>query len=289
MIPVEELAKSRQLKRSGAGYVGACPACGYEDALSVGLGDADKVLIHCHVGCTFRDVERALGKPIGREAPTNPCRPTRKNGYSSGSRRDVLRRILAGAVPAAGTAASRYLVARSIAVAPPPDIRFLPRHRHSPSQRDFPVMLGVVRDVMGCVIGVHRTYLAWADKGKADVVPAKMTLGRIGGGSIRLHRPDIDLSELAISEGIETGLSVAAATKLPVWAALSAGGIERLALPPLPVARRIIVFADHDSHGRGQRAAEFAAGRFIAQGRCVRIVLPPKVDTDFNDILRGAA
>ena len=289
MISVEELAECCQLTRSGAGYIGTCPACGYKGALSVGLGDDDKVLIHCHVGCSFRDVERALGTPVGCEVPGNRALPVRRNRSSSSSVCNAHRRLLTGAVSAAGTLASRYLVARGISMVPPPDIRFLARHKHSPSQYDFPVMVGVVRDVTGCVTGIHRTYLAWSGKGKADVKPAKMTLGRIGSGGVRLHRSGIDLSELAISEGIETGLSVAEATKLPVWAALSAGGIERLVLPPLPLANRIVIFADRDGHGRGQRAADAAAERFIAEGRRVRIVLPPKVDTDFNDIMRGAA
>ena len=191
-------------------------------------------------------------------------------------------------VPAEGSAASRYLAVRGITMATPSDIRFLPRHRHAPSRQRFPVMLGLVRDVAGHVIGIHRTYLASNGRAKADVVPAKMTLGRIRGCAVRLHQSDVDLAELAVSEGIETGLSVAEATSLPVWAALSAGGIERLVLPPLPNARQIMIFADRDHHGRGQRAAEYAAERFLAEGRRVRIVLPPTVDADFNDLLREA-
>lgn len=124
-------------------------------------------------------------------------------------------------------------------------------------------MLGLVRNVAGQVTGLHRTYLAPGSTTKAAVNPVKMSLGTIAGGAVRLHDSGADLQKFAISEGIETGLSVAQAIGLPVWAALSAGGIERLVLPPLPEARVVLIFADYDHHGRGQHVAETAAERFV--------------------------
>jgi putative DNA primase/helicase len=114
-------------------------------------------------------------------------------------------------------------------------------------------------------------------------MPAKMTLGKIGGGAVRLHEPDVDLGAIGITEGIETALSVAQAINMPVWAALSAGGIEKLKLPA--AAQDVVIFADRDSHGRGQQAAEQAADRFTGEGRRVRIILPPTVGIDFNDMI----
>jgi hypothetical protein len=51
----------------------------------------------------------------------------------------------------------------------------------------------------------------------------------------------------------------------------------------------VAIFADRDSHGRGQQAAERAADRFTGEGRRVRIVLPPAVGIDFNDMITGVA
>jgi len=66
-----------------------------------------------------------------------------------------------------------------------------------------------------------------------------------------------------------------------------ANGIESLVLPPLPLARSIIILADNDVNGRGQRAANVAAARWIAAGHRVRIAIPPQPGTDFNDVLVG--
>ena len=88
-----------------------------------------------------------------------------------------------------------------------------------------------------------------------------------------------------IGEGIETAAAAMTATGLPGWAALSAGGIERLILPPLPLAAVVIIAADHDRNGVGERAARAAAQRWLAEGRRVRIALPPVVGTDWNDVL----
>jgi putative DNA primase/helicase len=74
-----------------------------------------------------------------------------------------------------------------------------------------------------------------------------------------------------------------AACAMPGWAALSAGGIRALMLPP--EATHIIICADHDASGVGQRAADDAAARWLAEGRRVRVALPPEPDTDFADML----
>jgi hypothetical protein len=43
--------------------------------------------------------------------------------------------------------------------------------------------------------------------------------------------------------------------------------------------------ADNDANEVGQHAAREAADRFLAEGRRVRIAIPPETDTDFNDLL----
>ena len=47
--------------------------------------------------------------------------------------------------------------------------------------------------------------------------------------------------------------------------------------------------ADHDANGTGERAAHDAAARWLAEGRRVRIAMPPEPGADFNDVLIGRA
>lgn len=177
-----------------------------------------------------------------------------------------------------------YLAARGLTLPVPPALRFLPNHLHKPSDTYWPVMLAAVTDWQGRIRAVHRTYLARDGKGKAPVTPAKMTLGPVGGFACHLAPAG---EELAVSEGIETGLSVQQATGIPTWAALSAGGIRNLILPPLPLASSVTICADNDPVGL--RAAHEAASLWREQGRKVRIALPPE-GMDFNDVLlRGVA
>ena len=59
--------------------------------------------------------------------------------------------------------------------------------------------------------------------------------------------------------------------------------VERLVLPPH--ATSVFIAADHDANGIGECAARNAADRWLAEGRRVRIVLPPVPGSDWNDVL----
>ena len=90
--------------------------------------------------------------------------------------------------------------------------------------------------------------------------------------------------ELILCEGVETGLAAGRAFTLPCWSAVYAGGLRSLVLPP--DVRRIIIAADNDASGTGQRNALAAYDRWAAEGRSVRIGrCPPDVGDDFNDVL----
>ena len=62
-----------------------------------------------------------------------------------------------------------------------------------------------------------------------------------------------------------------------------------LILPPLPLAATVVILADHDANGAGEHAARAAAARWLAEGRRVRIALPPEPGTDFADLLLGSS
>ena len=145
-------------------------------------------------------------------------------------------------------------------------------------------MLAMVEHVEHGLVGVHRTWLAVDGSAKASLDPVRMSTGSIRGGAVRLA-PAAD--ELLIAEGIETALAGSQATGMPAWAALSTSGMVALVLPA--IVRTVIILADHDASGAGERAAYNAADRWLSEGRRVRIAMPPEPGTDFNDVLLGRA
>jgi hypothetical protein len=199
------------------------------------------------------------------------------------SRIETARRIWVVAEDARGSPVARYLARRGITIPIPPSLRWAPRCWHRDARAWLPAIVARVDGLDGKLIGVHRTYLdreatgQWHRRDRAS-------LGPIGGGAVRLAPA---AETLMIGEGIETCLAAMQATVQPAWAALSTSGIAALLLPPS--VRTVIILADNDANGAGERAAWIAAQRWLAEGRRVRIALPPDTDTDFNDVLLGRA
>jgi putative DNA primase/helicase len=149
---------------------------------------------------------------------------------------------------------------------------------------NFPAMIAMVLNSSNRAVSIHRTYLQ--DNCKAPVEKPKKIMspifeGATRGGAIKLFHPYKD--ELAVGEGIETVLAIHFATQLPVWATLSAGGLANVIIPT--DVRRVLIAVDNDGNNVGQKAADKLAKRLLAEGRFVKCVMPPRVDTDFVDIL----
>jgi hypothetical protein len=176
--------------------------------------------------------------------------------------------ILEHAQPIQGTAAERYLQGRGLAVPEGADLLFHPDLANFETRAGYPALVGLVRNLAGEVVALHRTYLQEDGDGavrKAAIPKPRMMLGRTGGGTVRLA-PIGPHGVLGLCEGLETGLAaMAACPGLPVWAALSTSGVEQALLPP--EARRAVIFADHDASGAGLRAAEAAAAKLRLEGR----------------------
>lgn len=173
----------------------------------------------------------------------------------------------------------RYLRGRGITILPPSSIHFHPALKHQ-SGHSFPAMVAAVEDKAGRFVGVHRTFLRADGSGKASIEPAKMSLGSLAGGAVRLTPRLAKI--VVLTEGTEDGLSIAQATGLAVWAALGTSGLRTVRLPD--AVREVIIAADNDEPG--EKAARDAAQRFLAEGRRVKIARPSKA-RDFNDVLRG--
>jgi putative DNA primase/helicase len=214
-------------------------------------------------------------------------RPSRTSKHRSADheqdqtgRKQFAARVWHSSAAAIGTLAEVYLRRRGISVPIPFALRFHSNLRH-PSGSNWPGIVAAVTRAPadGEVMAIHRTFLGRDGLAKAPVEPQKMMLGPCQGGAVHLAPAG---EHLAITEGIETGLSIVSATGVPTWAALSAGGIRSLILPPLPLARQVTICADHDP--AGVAAADAAAERWHREGRQVRIAVPPEPGTDFNDL-----
>jgi hypothetical protein len=249
------------------------------------------LLVWCFGGCDARDVFNELrrrGLLDARGWNDMPLKPiaARQNETARGvARTERALMLWREAQPVVGSIIEKYLEGRGICLRDVPvgtlgKIRFHPFCPH-PSGARLPVMMALVEHVESGQVGIHRTFLKADGSGKANVEPEKASLGPVGGGAIRFGLPQ-EGGWLAISEGIETGLSVLRACAIPTWAALSAGGIEKLILPP--TATMVVICADADKSGVGQRAANNAAQRFLSEARRVRIAVPP-LGCDFNDVL----
>jgi putative DNA primase/helicase len=182
---------------------------------------------------------------------------------------------------------SRFTSAAAGLVLPAsPVLRWAPSCRHwdDDARRETyrPAMLARIDDVDGRFVAVHRTYLQPGGRGKADLPrrQQKKARGRAKGGAVRLA-PAADF--MAVAEGVETALSVIVDRDIPTWAAPA--GLRCLLLPA--EVRNVLIMADHDKHGAGERAALAAADRWLAEGRRVWIAMAKRAGMDANDLLLG--
>jgi len=202
-------------------------------------------------------------------------------------RQDAIERRWQEAAPlTVGDPAFVYLWSRGL-VLPlrdmPPHLRYHARlpYRHDDGTLTYhPAMLARVDNPEAAVVTLHRTYLR-NDGSKAHVPTVKKLMpcalgGASAGGAIRLYPAG---ETLAVTEGIETALAVRLFTGLPVWAAISATGMEQVILPDH--VETVMICGDHDDPGI--RAAQALAQRLIAQGRIVTIRVPRRPRTDWAD------
>jgi putative DNA primase/helicase len=289
----DDIALRLDGRREGRGYRCSCPVCGGH-SLVISDGREGRLLVTCWSGgCNARDIlaelrrRGLLGDVVRQDSRPSPAlrRDRRHDDRDGDGRRRVLiaRDIWHRARDPHGTLVERYLASRGLTLPNSPVLRYAPLLRH-PTGIYFAAMIGRVDDVEGRMIAIHRTWLRPDGGGKADIDRSRAALAPTSGGAVRLGviRPG---DWLVVGEGIETTLSVMQACSLAGWAALSAGGIERLILPP--EARMVVIAADHDENCTGGRTAYAAAERWVAEGRRVRIPMPPKPGTDFNDVLLG--
>jgi len=287
MIDAAEIAKALGGRRAGRSWIAKCPAHNDRSpSLSIAVGNTGKPVVHCFAGC---DPARVIDVLRGRGLWHSDDRDTRSRAIvdrqhvdDDAGRKESALAIWNTSVPASNTPVETYLRSRGITLPTPAALRFHAALRHHPTGTGWPAMVALVTGVGGGPVAIHRTYLAHDGTGKAAVTPDKMMLGSCRAGAVRLGEI-VPGKNLAICEGIETALSVMQACQIPAWAALSADGMKKVVLPA--GATMVLVCADNDANGAGQRAAHDAAERFRREGRIVRITMPPDAGSDFNDRL----
>lgn len=182
----------------------------------------------------------------------------------------------------------RYLQSRGMRLSWfPKSLRFhpnLPYYEDGKFLGEFEAMIALVQDEKNHGVTLHRTYLK--NGRKANVSYPKKLMSPVRklattGASIKLFEP-ID-GVLAIAEGIETALSIYMANQIPVWASISAHGMEKIVLPTS--VHEVVIAADNDKSGQGQKSSLILAHRLMNEGKKVKRLLPPKIGQDFNDIL----
>lgn len=287
---------------------GPCPLCGGTDRFqytdkfdegnyhcrACGAGGGFK-LLQAIKGIDFntalREVERCVGTVLVplRVVSSEPSAERMKK---------LAQRIWEEAKPVTvGDEVDRYLSSRGLALpAYPRVLRFhaalgyFQRGTDGKSRKvaEHPAMLACIQGPDGHAVTLHRTYLQNGRKLPAPDAKKVLSSG-INGAAVRLFEVT---DEVAISEGIETGLAVHLATGKPVWAGLSAGNLEKLWLPDS--VRRVCIYGDNDVDGDfdGQALAYALARRLKKEEkrtgpRQVQVFLPKQPGMDWADVWRA--
>ena len=293
--PLERvLARLEGVRRVGKGWVAKCPAHPDKNpSLSMGVGIDGRVLLKCFSGCSLDAILAALGLGVKDLFPEEPDLwrwtrapkppPPRRDPppKPNEEHRRKLEKLWTRAIPLDRPGAAigrRYLEARGIDLGALPASPLLRLHPGLVYREGgevlgtFPALLARVVHPRHGLVALHRTYIAPDGGGKAPVpAPKKLTPpifpGATRGAGIRLL--PVDGEEVAVAEGVETALAIAVATGLPVYAAVSAGGLEAW-LPPQGVMR-VLIGGDGDQAGR--KAATTLARRLLAMGIRVRLAV----------------
>lgn len=253
-VPAEVVAALADGRRNGNWIRANCPWCSTtrsDRPLAAAVDDPSSWhCFRCHREEEFKDGERRGRQDNARKLELRDDAEKRKA---------TALELWEQAVPVrTGDPVDLYLRGRQLV--PPNDsltwpdaLRLHARLWHPHDRCEHPAMVAQVVSASGMPTAVHRTYLTH-DGRKALLRPAKMSLGPIRGCAIRLAPGN----RVIVAEGIESALGAAMVHRdLAPWSAISAGGIETLAIPR--DLQRIVCARDRGKAGR--RAANILRER----------------------------
>jgi putative DNA primase/helicase len=287
---------------------GPCPACGGKDRFRFddrgigrfictrcGSGDGIKLLRICF-GWDYQLTLKMLAEQLRLESSSriisNPKLSINSLEFDKKkrlSRRDMLNSTWKNTQSiTVGDPVSSYLATRGIILNEYPlTLKYHPSLPYFEDKKligKFPGMVALATDYKNTPVTLHRTYLG--NNGKANLPHPKKLMspvisGASSGASIKLFTPKN--GELVLAEGIETALAIFVATKIPVWATINANGMEKVIIPTSIMD--ITIAVDNDESGCGQKSAFILSQRLLHEGRNVKRVIPPKIGSDFADML----
>jgi putative DNA primase/helicase len=299
MDDAERLARALGGKRSGRQFKCRCPTHDDHDpSLLVWMGHK-AVQVRCQAGCE----PIAVMMELRRRGLWNGVENRTASSFNEKhqARREererawMQRRALAiwnEATPAIGSPVETYLMFwRGLIESVDRDLltnvlRFHPACPRGKEGQRQPAMIALMRNIVtDQPQAIHRTFFdhRWAKDGKP------MMLGPAGGAAVKLFRRP-PAAALFVAEGIETALALIVRGMIDlqtdaVWAAGNAGAIERF--PLLEDVGELVIAADRDANGTGERAAVQAVQRWHAAGTRARMMLPLLEDgKDFAEALR---
>lgn len=189
-----------------------------------------------------------------------------------------------------GDLVSHYLERRGLNPIPyPGDLRYTEKCRYDQGTNKpewHPAMLARVSDAEGHPCQLHRTFLDSVGNKAKVKEPRKLMPGPIPKGSaIRLGGTPAQGEAIGIAEGVETALAAAQLFEMKVWAAFSAS--QLISWVPPPEVGEVVIFADNDRNYTGQSAAYALAHKLalVHVGLPIRVEIPPKPGTDWNDVV----
>lgn len=284
MAAREVAAKLGRARREGRNWRTTCPV---HNGFSLTLADGrdGKLLVRCWGGCDPVDVLAAIYDQLDLDDDDDWSPGERVEHHASQAAQHIEWARQGWQRARDGRPLKIYLRARGISLDPPATLRFAPRCSHKPTNSHMPAMLAKVVDINGQFRALHRTFLS-PDASRKAALPKeqqRLSLGPTRGGVVRLAPFEPDKA-LIVGEGIETTLSLMQLRGLPGWAGVSTSILKHLVLPA--AVGRVLIAVDNDRNGAGQRAAHAAGQRWIAEGRQVRLAIPPEVGMDWNDVLQ---
>lgn len=242
-----------------------------------GAGDGFALLM-LKYGWTFIQTAQEVGKVVS--SCEFVCAPQEQDDEK---KKAFMNEIWAGSGPLTGSdLATKYLRSRGILISPDTkQVHLNAACYESETKTKMPAMVCMVRDQAGKPIGLHRTYLN-DQAGKAKLECVRKSIGKTACGAIRLM-PVSDV--VGVAEGIESALSASQLFDLPVWAVISAVGMESF-MPPEGV-RKVVIFGDNDATFTGQKSAYALANKLYLRDFLVDDPqIPVERGCDWNDVLK---
>ncbi|MFK5894595.1 MAG: toprim domain-containing protein [Pseudomonadota bacterium] len=222
------------------------------------------------------EIDKRNGKRQAREVEAKKAF-ARKKYYAKESINKILPELLQTGAPMI-----RYLFNRGLGLFKTPDsVMFNPSTKYWENGKFIltPAIVSLITDINGHVEALHKIHLTNNGyKAKVDS-PKKIStpINSIKGCSIKFEWPN-DI--LFLTEGLEDALAIWIETKQPVWACISAYGLQTVEIPG--TVKLVYIMADKDRTEQGEKSANILAQRLISKGVIVHILLPEQ------DIPNGA-